>query len=116
MNLTNDELNRMELLEDRLLVVEQELPITPGGIQLISNDHKWDMYATVIKTGPGYKHIGMPVEVGQKIVIGKQAGQPVVFDLPTGDDGELKEIPMLVIRLSAVLGIVVPNSETTPTQ
>lgn len=105
-NLNEDDLKRMELMGDRLLVIEQEPLLTESNIQLLSNDHKWDRYGTVVKTGPGYEHVGMPVKAGQKVAIGKEAGTPICFDLPDEERGGIKEVTLLMIRLNAVMAVI----------
>lgn len=106
-NLSVDDLKKMQLLGDRVLVLEQGPLTTKANIQLLSNEHKWDRFGTVVKVGPGNDLDGMPVEVGQTVAIGKEAGMPIVFDLPDDDKpGETKEVKMLVIRLMGILAII----------
>ena len=113
MNLTQDDLSRMELTSDRILVLEDPPGSTPSGIQLLSNDHKFDRIVTVMMTGPGIDPIGMPLKKGDRIMIGQHAGITITADLPDEQHGGMMEVEFQLVRLSGVLAVI-EEDNTTP--
>lgn len=111
MNLTQDDLSRMMLTADRILVLEDPPGTTPAGLHLLSNDHKFDRTGIVIMTGPGIDPIGMPLKKGDRIMIGQQAGITLTADLPDEEHGGMMEVEFQLVRLSGVLAVVEPDTE-----
>lgn len=99
--LTAKDLILMELLEDRLLVIEERNEKTSTGLYLVT-DLQWMRRGVVIKTGPGFHPVGMPLKVGDKIHYGKDAGVELIFNM-LDDFGVEKPTVLQLIRLSGVL-------------
>lgn len=99
--LTTEDLLKLELLEDRILVIEEEPAETNTGL-ILTGDPIWERRASVIKTGPGLLPVGMPLKTGDRVYIGKNAGVVIEFDLDE-PDGTYKLTKMLLVRLSGVL-------------
>lgn len=101
--MTSKDLVLMELLEDRLLVIEERNEQTPSGLYLVG-DSQWVRRGVVIKTGPGFHPVGMPLESGDKIHFGDQSGVELIFDMPDDVDATgTKPTKFLLMRLSGVL-------------
>ena len=113
MNLTQDDLKRMELTSDRILVLEDPPGSTPSGIKLLSNDHKFDRTGTVVLVGPGIDPIGMPLKKGDRIMIGQHAGITITADLPDEEHGGMMEVEFQLVRLTGVLAVIEPETEPT---
>lgn len=112
-NLTKDDLLRMQLMGDRILVIEKAPTQTPSGLHLVGQP-RWDRVATVVLAGPGFEHHPMPVKVGDMVAIGEHAGTMLNFDIENEETGSMEEVEMMIVRLSGVLAIITEEEETTP--
>lgn len=103
--ITHEELQRMELLEDRVLLLEEVTDKTPSGIHLLA-DQNWTRRAAVIKTGPGFIDIGMPLTPGDHVYVGKEAGMEIEVDIPNEiEPHEMITTRFLLVRLNGILMI-----------
>jgi chaperonin GroES len=68
-------------LNDRVVVRRQEQEeVSPGGILLPSKSSEPQLIGEVLAVGPGAEDKSMTVEVGDKVLFGKYAGQVVSVD------------------------------------
>lgn len=92
---------KLKPLSDRVLVKQEKLEVTSGGIVLPETAQEAPQWGTVVQTGPG-----KTLENGERLPITVKVGDKVLFGKYSGTKVKIEDTEYLFMREEDILGMV----------